>query len=434
VIRKRLWVGIAECPWVTGSLLSVATPLVFFGLIAAAQPGGTPPPVADSSSLVVAENLASDRQLTGTAAAPTTSATATATPKAKSTPKPKATKTTPAKSGGTATAAGRSGAGVGRIQFGQTYLGQATFYGATGVGNCSFDASSDLMVGAMNQQDYDNAQACGAYLSVTGPKGTVKIRIVDRCPECPPGAIDLSQQAFAKIADVSAGRVSISWQLLSPDGLGSMSYRYKSGSSQYWCGIQVLNHRNPVQSLEVEVGGSWKTLVRQEYNYFLSAGGVGCGGTIRVTDIYGNQVTDSGIRIAPDQIQRGHTQFPAPSTSPPAAQPSPTPTQPTPTSTTTTPTGLTCTASTEAWSGGFVTSVTVSNGGSAAVTGWRARLSYDRAVAVSSAWGATATASGSTVTADPVSWTSPIGAAGTVSFGLQGSATGTAPTATCTVS
>jgi pectate lyase len=124
------------------------------------------------------------------------------------------------------------------------------------------------------------------------------------------------------------------------------------------------------------------------------------------------------------------------SPSPTPTQPTPTPTQPTPTATqpTPAPAGLRCTTSTEAWAGGFVTSVTVTNAGPAAVTGWRVTLGYDRAVSVSSAWGATTSASGSTVTAQPVSWTSTIGAGGSQSFGLQGSATGTTPTPTCSVS
>ncbi len=127
----------------------------------------------------------------------------------------------------------------------------------------------------------------------------------------PPGAIDLSKEAFEKIAPVSAGRVPITWRLLSPADLGSFSFRYKSGSSQYWCGIQVRNHRNPVRSLAVQSGSSWITLKRQDYNYFLSEGGDGCGGTIRVTDIYGNQITQTGIKISPDTDQRGQGQFPA---------------------------------------------------------------------------------------------------------------------------
>jgi cellulase/cellobiase CelA1 len=95
---------------------------------------------------------------------------------------------------------------------------------------------------------------------------------------------------------------------------------------------------------------------------------------------------------------------------------------------------LTCTASNEVWSGGFVTSVTVSNAAATPVTGWRVSLGYDRSVGISSAWGATAVSSGSTVTAQPVGWTSAISTAGSASFGLQGTATGATATPTCAVS
>ncbi len=204
--------------------------------------------------------------------------------------------------------------GAGRIQYGRTYTGHATFYAATGAGNCSYEASADLMVGAMNQQDYDNSRACGAYLAVTGPTGTtIRIKVVDRCPECPPGAIDLSREAFTKLAPASAGLIQISWKLVSPGLAGPVAYKYKSGSSQYWCGIQVRNHRNPIRSLALKVNGSWKDVPRLEYNYFVSAGGAGCGSAIRITDIFGHRLVDSGIDIAPDQVQSGHAQFSGPS-------------------------------------------------------------------------------------------------------------------------
>jgi expansin (peptidoglycan-binding protein) len=308
---------ITERPWVTGGLISAATTVVIFGLLVVTHPRDAGSVSDPPSSLVVAAAPATP---TAAPVSPTAAPAAKASPKAAAKPKattakaklkPKATATKKAKKAGTAAKPGAGGSGNGRIQFGRTYSGRATFYGATGAGNCSFDASSDLMVAAMNQQDYDNSQACGAHVSVKGPNGTVAVRIVDRCPECPPGAIDLSQQAFAKIAAVSAGRVPITWRLLSPSVSAPVSYRYKSGSSQYWCAIQVLNHRNPVRSMQLKVGGTWRTLDRQEYNYFLSAGGSGCGGAIRITDIYGNQLTDSGIRVAPDAVQRGNAQFPA---------------------------------------------------------------------------------------------------------------------------
>jgi expansin (peptidoglycan-binding protein) len=199
--------------------------------------------------------------------------------------------------------------GTGRIQYGKTYTGKGTYYGATGAGNCLFEASSNLMVAAMNQADYESSQACGAYIQATGPKGTITVKIVDQCPECKPGDIDFSAQAFAAIADPITGQVRISWQLLSPTLSGPMAYRYKEGSSQWWCGIQVRNHRNPVLSVEAMVNGTWKRLSRQAYNYFLSADGSGCGKALRTTDIYGHQVTESALPIATGIVQAGSGQF-----------------------------------------------------------------------------------------------------------------------------
>ena len=95
-----------------------------------------------------------------------------------------------------------------------THTGDATYYDfADGSGNCGFDPTpNDLMVGAMNQTDYAGSNACGSCAHLVGPEGEITIRIVDRCPECKPGDIDLSPDAFAKIAAIEKGRVDISWR------------------------------------------------------------------------------------------------------------------------------------------------------------------------------------------------------------------------------
>ena len=96
---------------------------------------------------------------------------------------------------------------------------------------------------------------------------------------------------------------------MSPSLAGGISIRYKPGSSQWWCGIQVINHRNPVARLEVMVSGAWKALPRASYNYFISAQGAGCGSQIRVTDIYGQKLSVGNLPITVNVTQATSVQF-----------------------------------------------------------------------------------------------------------------------------
>ncbi|MFI6932644.1 expansin EXLX1 family cellulose-binding protein [Streptomyces sp. NPDC050287] len=200
---------------------------------------------------------------------------------------------------------------AGRIRPGVTYRGTATFYDADGGGACLFDPSGDVMTGAMNSTDYESAKACGAYVLVRADNGaSITVRITNECPgACAPGQIDLSAEAFAKLAVPSRGQIPITWTLASPSSVGPLSIRYKTGSSRYWCGIQVIGHRNPVARLEVRSGSGWRQLARTDYNYFISEDGSGCGGAIRITDIFGERLTVDGIAVRPDVVQPTHVQF-----------------------------------------------------------------------------------------------------------------------------
>lgn len=205
-----------------------------------------------------------------------------------------------------------SGGGGGTGSYaGASETGVATYYAATGAGNCSFDATpNDLDVAAMDAPEYDNSNVCGECVAITGPKGNVTVRIVDQCPECETGHLDLSQEAFAKIADVSAGKVPITWNVVECDVTGPLSYRYKDGSSQYWTAIQVLNSRLPIKSLEIETGGTFTGVDRADYNYFVDASGAGAGSvTVRVTSIDGQQITDTLSAPASDVTVAGTSQF-----------------------------------------------------------------------------------------------------------------------------
>jgi expansin (peptidoglycan-binding protein) len=191
--------------------------------------------------------------------------------------------------------------------------GDGTYYNADGTGNCSFDASpDDLMVAAMNATDYANAAWCGACLAVTGPKATVTVRVVDQCPGCQQGDLDLSPQAFQQIADLSAGRVTITWHEVDCGVTGPIGYRFKEGSNAFWTAIQIRNARYPIAKLEArDDSGAWSEIPREDYNYFVQASGLGDGPyALRVTDARGHVIEDDAIALADAQTMPGSTQFP----------------------------------------------------------------------------------------------------------------------------
>ena len=252
-----------------------------------------------------------------TTPAPTGTPNASVSPTATGSPTPKAATTTkaakpsptrspkPPRTSTTTTSAGR-------IQPNTTYRGVATAYNAgVGDGACLYGPSPDLMIAAMNTTDYETSRACGAYVLVRAANGkSITGRITNECPlPCAPGQIDLSEQAFAKLADLKVGRLPITWSLVSPSNVGTISIRYKTGSSAYWCGIQAIGHRNPVARLEVSTASGWRQLPRTAYNYFVSAHGTGCGKAIRLTDIYGQRLTISGVAVRPNVVQPTQVQF-----------------------------------------------------------------------------------------------------------------------------
>lgn len=191
--------------------------------------------------------------------------------------------------------------------------GDGTYYAATGAGNCGFDPSpGDLMVAAMNAPDYHTAAWCGACLEVSGPDGTVTVRVVDQCPECAAGDLDLSPEAFAVLSPLAAGRIPITWHEVACPVSGPIAYHFKDGSNPYWTAIQIRNHRYPIARVEVMQAGGYVEVPRLDYNYFVADTGLGPGPyAIRVTDLHGHVVEDPAIEGGDAVTRSGAAQFPA---------------------------------------------------------------------------------------------------------------------------
>lgn len=182
---------------------------------------------------------------------------------------------------------------------------------------------------------FDRAALCGAYLDVTGPTGTVRAQIVDRCRGCAGGRIDLSRDAFARVGDVSRGVVPVRYRLVrDPMPPGRLAFRLKPGSSAGWLALVVLDHGNPIDRLELRGadGAGWRPLLRGIDNHWkISRPGPGPF-QVRVTDRYGRQVVFRRLVLTPGETQLSRVRLyeprPAPFTASQSAVPVPVPPAP----------------------------------------------------------------------------------------------------------
>ncbi|CAO3632092.1 unnamed protein product [Mucor hiemalis] len=98
------------------------------------------------------------------------------------------------------------------------FSGLGTFY-EVGSGSCGeFDTDSDLVVAVNKAQMANGANPnqnpyCDNMVYITGDKGSTSAKVVDTCPACGDGALDMSPTVFEKVCgSLSIGVCTISWK------------------------------------------------------------------------------------------------------------------------------------------------------------------------------------------------------------------------------
>jgi expansin (peptidoglycan-binding protein) len=108
---------------------------------------------------------------------------------------------------------GNRGFQVGAV--GGTHSGFATFYFLQRGGrpSCDVKVRSDDLVVALSRQIMGGYRGsnCGKTINVHGDHGSVTVRVIDTCARCGFNDIDLSPEAFRKIANKQQGKVRVSW-------------------------------------------------------------------------------------------------------------------------------------------------------------------------------------------------------------------------------
>ena len=114
--------------------------------------------------------------------------------------------------------------------------GRMTYYGDGGdcpsniaLPACGFVDFNTKYYVAMNFHQYDStlinssnpndAKVCNTCIKITYDNKSVIGKVIDKCPVCPEGAIDVSRTIFKKFADLDVGVIDVSWETVSCDGL-----------------------------------------------------------------------------------------------------------------------------------------------------------------------------------------------------------------------
>ncbi|KNE71401.1 hypothetical protein AMAG_15636 [Allomyces macrogynus ATCC 38327] len=105
--------------------------------------------------------------------------------------------------------------------------GEGTYYDV-GLGACESTNSNSELVVALNAPDFGPAwpprssAACTSCLAISSPEnpsaGTVVVRIVDKCPGCKAGDLDMSPAVFTKFFPEGKGRFNIEWKAVQCGG------------------------------------------------------------------------------------------------------------------------------------------------------------------------------------------------------------------------
>ncbi len=149
----------------------------------------------------------------------------------------------------------------------------ATYYATRGMGNCSYPRPpADGLYVALSPPEYAKAARCGGYLEVSGPAGSVLVKVIDQCPGCAAGHIDLSETAFARLAPLSAGRIKVTYTYQADPPLpGPLSIEVNHGSSRYWLALLADNTGNPLALVQVRTASGWLSLTRASYNCWIAS-------------------------------------------------------------------------------------------------------------------------------------------------------------------
>ncbi|RJO73524.1 hypothetical protein D5S18_20160 [Nocardia panacis] len=208
----------------------------------------------------------------------------------------------------TAFPAGQHAAAAPTRQPQQQVAGEARYYHFDSEVACSYpNLEPDGRYVGLSGAEYGRADACGGYLDIHGPRGEVRALIVDRCPGCAAGELDLSAAAFERIAAPADGVVAVTYTMVrDPQPPAELTYAVQPDSSPQWLAILLFGAGNPVRQVAIRPpGGDWRDLRHGRDNYWTGSGAGTGPFAVRVTDVHGQSAEFGGVTLDSEQRSAG---------------------------------------------------------------------------------------------------------------------------------
>jgi expansin (peptidoglycan-binding protein) len=180
---------------------------------------------------------------------------------------------------------------------GTVYSGRALFYDpGTALGSCTlgpFPARG--WYAALSPRQFAHGHACGTYLEVRGPSGTVRAEVVDLCPSCRSTTVNLSRSAYDRIGDPRPGAVPVTYQWVADPRLPHPLALRVSSPVQGELALQVIGHGNRLASVAIAPAApaspAWRRLRLDRHDFWIGHGFTGAGPyAVRIADVLGHQV------------------------------------------------------------------------------------------------------------------------------------------------
>ncbi|MFI5907588.1 expansin EXLX1 family cellulose-binding protein [Dactylosporangium sp. NPDC051541] len=199
--------------------------------------------------------------------------------------------------------------------------GSASYYTAGRNGMCNLGTPADGAYAAVGKAELSGGKNCGTLLDVTGPNGTTRVQIVDLCPSCPAGKLDLGKGAFQRIGSLSAGIIPVTYATVRDPEVGPLRVKVKGGQGSSSLSVVVDNHGNPLSTVELQQGESFIALKHGEDNTWTGPSKLSGTIALRISDVYAHQALVSGLALGQNDFQQSTQHLyggpsPSPSTGP----------------------------------------------------------------------------------------------------------------------